>query len=292
MAGQHHEEPAGGQAREGSRPSTKEVLPAEAALKEIEKRKLLKALRREGEPVSPAGAYEPKQVEVYGSVMKFHCRCGKRISAPVDAKKTVGRCPKCGSRLVLPRPSGASAEDERAARLRAAVSDAADRLRGAPGSSAQSPGPRPRLIGDGARAPAAVPAALARLVAFQIDAAAVWGTFLALGFAMSSLGAGEASWFLAGALAGAVWGANRIVLPMLVSASAGMLLVGLRFRRPSGGRMTYPVALARAMLGVALLPLAPLALLDAACRTPADRIAGTVVAPTGQAAPPAREGGA
>jgi predicted nucleic acid-binding Zn-ribbon protein len=44
-------------------------------------------------------------------MMKFHCRCGKRISVPFKAKKTIGRCPKCGARLVVPKASDAKSTD-------------------------------------------------------------------------------------------------------------------------------------------------------------------------------------
>ncbi|MHC5054182.1 MAG: RDD family protein [Planctomycetota bacterium] len=88
-------------------PATKDALPVEYAAKVLEQREIEKAIRREGEPDSPAGAFEPKDVELHGNVMKFHCRCGKRISVPVDAGKTMGRCPQCGARLVVPKASHA-----------------------------------------------------------------------------------------------------------------------------------------------------------------------------------------
>lgn len=240
-----------------------EVLPPEVALEAIEKRKLLKALRREGEPESPAGAYEPKDVELHGSVMKFHCRCGKRIAAPVDAKKAIGRCPKCGARIVLPKPTMPAREDVRSAALRAAVSDAADRLRGSHQVATAG------VVGI---APLGV-----RAAAFLLDAMLVWSDFAVGVLALGNLWPGIYKWFASGALASLTWVVNRIVLPRYISASIGMLATGLRFERSGGVPNTWGASVLRACAGVALLPLAPMALKDPEGLTPADRLAGTRV---------------
>jgi hypothetical protein len=47
--------------------------------------------------------YEPQHVELFDNVIKFRCLCGKRISVPIDTPRTLGSCPKCTQRLLIPR---------------------------------------------------------------------------------------------------------------------------------------------------------------------------------------------
>jgi len=260
-------------------PATKDAMPVEYAVKVMEQREIKKAIRREGEPDSPAGAFEPKHVELHGDVMKFHCRCGKRISVPVDARKTIGRCPKCGARLVVPKASHARPPDKpkgkarsanaRARNVRRATAEVADRLRKSGGKG------RRAVTGGKARPvraswPARVFAALADAA---ITGAALVGSFCIIG-------GGE--WAARAivptvVLAGGVWCANRLVVQWVFGSSIGMMAGGVRLAYPDGRPLSFPGNLLRALAGPLLLPLAPVALWDEKRRTPADRAAGTVV---------------
>ena len=264
---------------DGGGPATKDALPVEYAARALEQREIKKAIRREGEPDSPAGAFEPKDVELHGKVMKFHCRCGKRISVPVDARKTIGRCPKCGARLVVPktsqarppeRPKGkARSADARARNVRRATADVADRLRKSKSKGRRAvTGGRARLVR--ASWPARVVAALAD--------AAITGAVLAGSFFI--IGGGE---WAAGAvvptvvLGGGAWCANRLVVQWIFGSSIGMMAGGVRLAYPDGRPLSFPGNLLRAVAGPLLLPLAPVALWDKERRTLADRAVGTVV---------------
>jgi len=275
------EGPASGPSSSGDEggPSTKDALPVEYAAKVMEQREIKRAIRREGEPDSPAGAFEPKDVELHGNVMKFHCRCGKRISVPVDARKTIGRCPKCGARLVVPkasqanpteRPKGkARSADARARNVRRATAEAADRLRKSGGKGKRATrGERPKLVRESW--PARVVAALADAA---IAGAALVGTFCIIG-------GGE--WAARAVvptvvLGGGAWCANRLVVQWIFGSSIGMMVGGVRLAYPDGRPLSFPGNLLRALAGPLLLPLAPVALWDEKRRTPADRAAGTVV---------------
>ncbi len=330
-------EPAsrGGKPKGGGGPATKDALPVEYAAKVLEKREIEKAIRREGEPDSPAGAFEPKDVERHGNVMKFHCRCGKRISVPVKANKTIGRCPKCGARLVVPRASDAKSPTEapaaksrdrakpapekrardskdakdtkekprsdkgdsgksdsdkaraekersekarsdeaRAENVRRATAEVADRLRkrgskGGKGGKGARPGAKKGGLVR-ASGPARVMAAAAD---GALIAAALVGSFYALG-------GGE--WTAAGVVPTAVlgasaWCANRLVVQWIFGSSIGMMAGGVRLARPDGRPLSFGGNLVRALAGILLLPLAPIALGDKNRRTPADRATGTVV---------------
>lgn len=70
--------------------------------KMLAKKKLKKALQRDGEPTFEASAFEPKNYERINGKIKFRCRCGKKIAVSVDATKTIGKCPHCKTRLVVP----------------------------------------------------------------------------------------------------------------------------------------------------------------------------------------------
>ncbi len=269
---------------------TKDALPADDAVAMIERRQIEKAIRREGEPESPAGAYEPKDVEVADGVMKFHCRCGKRISVPVDAKKTIGRCPKCGSRLVVPKASRVEVEQagEKASApqkrghgkarkrgLRRAADAAADRLR----THAKTPDPAEAS----ALAPAeSSPSWAARFGALQMDATIVATVLFGGFFVLNGIGFGKNGLAVAAVLAAAVWIVNRVLLLYLAAASVGMKLAGLALRRQNGRPMSFGRTVLRAAAGVVLLPLAPLALRDPERRTLADRAAGTKVVQAGR----------
>ena len=264
---------------DGGGPATKDALPVEYAVKVMEQREIKKAIRREGEPDSPAGAFEPKDVELHGNVMKFHCRCGKRISVPVDARKTIGRCPKCGARLVVPkasqarppeRPKGkARSADARARNVRRATAEVADRLRKAGGKGKRAPrGERSKP--SRASWPARVFAALAD--------AAITGAALAGSFYI--IGGGE--WTARAivpmvVLGGGAWCANRLVVQWIFSSSIGMMVGGVRLACPDGRPLSFPGNLLRAVAGPLLLPLAPVALWDGERRTLADRATGTIV---------------
>jgi hypothetical protein len=253
-------------------PATKDALPVEYAAKVLEKREIEKAIRREGEPDSPAGAFEPKDVELHGNVMKFHCRCGKRISVPVDAGKTIGRCPQCGARLVVPKvshaklpipkqapepkpkpKSGAGASKDadakpapkkrpKDAKKKARSDEArAENVRRATAEVADRLRKRGAKKGKGkgkgkgspgSRGGIVLASAPARLLAAVADAALI-GAVLVGSFFL--LGGGE--WTAEGVVPAAVlcvaaWCANRIVVQWIFGSSIGMIQGAPHPRRP------------------------------------------------------------
>jgi uncharacterized RDD family membrane protein YckC len=224
-----------------------------------------KTVHRKGEPDSAIEAFEPKEYEVHGSVIKFECRCGKRVSAPADAKSFVGKCPKCGVRLLLPRKTEKAPVPETRSKPRA---------RPAPAPSAPPPPPATWI---------------SRFVAFQIDLAVPVGLFLGLFFLLRSLDVAAGTyWTVALAAAAVAWLAVAVLLPSIASASLGMRLAGLRYRGPAGGPLSFIEALGRSVAGLVLSPLAPLALADRRGRTTADHVTGctVVVVGAGEAARP------
>lgn len=59
---------------------------------------------------SPSAEVPPKskplpisRYEVIGDKVKFTCECGKRIVSPIRDRRETGKCPKCGSKLLIPR---------------------------------------------------------------------------------------------------------------------------------------------------------------------------------------------
>jgi uncharacterized RDD family membrane protein YckC/DNA-directed RNA polymerase subunit RPC12/RpoP len=270
-------------------PPTQEALPAEYVAKVLEQRVLAKAIRREGEPDNPGGAFEPKKIELHGDKMKFHCRCGKRISVPVSTKKAVGRCPKCGSRLVVPKVSQAKSpakeqsraknEEARSAEARAenvrrATADVANRLRKRGGKKEKGKKEKRKKKGGGKPKHASVPA---RVVAAVVDAAltsaVVVGSFFILG------GGAWTAWGVvpAAILGLGIWCANHIVVQWIMGSSVGMMVSGIRLAGAEGRPLSFGGNLVRAIAGALLVPLAPVAIWDEERRTPADRAAGTVV---------------
>ena len=275
-------------------PATRESLPAADALAMIERRKLRKTLRREGEPESPAGAYEPKEVEYHGALMKFTCRCGKRVSVAIDAAQTVGRCPKCGSRLVVPvagrsKPDGQASDEPKKSRKKPrasrsrhrAVRDVANRMRRSR-TAAKKVAQPVEVVAAGTEAepaPADRHAWGTRVSAFAIDQTILATVFFVAVSLLEVVGLGSSRWALAAALACVTWAANRVVILWLFAASVGMLMVGLRLRLADGGTVPFARTALRAATGVALLLLAPFALRDREGRAPADRASGTLIVP-------------
>ena len=92
-------------------------------------------------------------------------------------------------------------------------------------------------------------------------------------------GLGDSRWALAAVLACATWAVNRLVILWLFHASVGMLVVGLRLALADGGTVPFGRTSLRAATGVALLLLAPFALIDREGRAPADRAARTLIVP-------------
>jgi uncharacterized RDD family membrane protein YckC/ribosomal protein S27E len=287
--------------KEKSVPESDDSLPAADALAMIERRKLRKTLRREGEPESPAGAYEPKEVEYHGDVMKFTCRCGKRVSVSVEASQTVGRCPKCGSRLVIPvagrakpgektpdkpKESKKPKKSKSKKKLRAsnsrhrAAHDVANRMR--KGRTKEKRAARAVKVEVVAEAEPEAGDVDGRTWGTRVSAFLIDQTILAVVFfvAVSLLevaGLGGSRWAVAAALACIAWAVNRLVILWLFHASAGMLVVGLRLELAGGGTVPFGRTALRASTGVAMLLLAPLALKDREGRAPADRVARTLI---------------
>ncbi|MHC4505127.1 MAG: RDD family protein [Planctomycetota bacterium] len=279
-------------------PVADDSLPAADALAMIERRKLRKTLRREGEPESPAGAYEPKEVEYHGALMKFTCRCGKRVSVAIDAAQTVGRCPKCGSRLVVPvagrakpgeqTPDKPKEPKKSKKKLRGSKSrhraahDVANRMRkGRTGAKKAALPVKVEVVaeaepqaddGDGR-------AWGTRVSAFLIDQTILAVVFFVAVSLLEVAGLGGWRWGLAVALACVTWTANRLVILWFFHASVGMLVVGLRLTLAAGGTVPFGRTALRAATGAALLLVAPLALMDREGRTPADKVARTLIVP-------------
>ena len=221
-------------------------------------RVIRKTVHKKGEPDSVIEAFEPKEFEVHGSVIKFECRCGKRVSAPAGAKSFVGKCPKCGVRLILPKTREKAPASE---------ARAAPKARPAPAPSATPP---------------TAAAWISRFVAFQIDLAVPVGLFLGLFFLLRSFDVAAGTyWTVALAAAVVAWLVAAVLLPSTTSASLGMHLAGLRYRGPDGGPLSFIEALGRSVAGLVLSPLAPRALADRRGRTPAAHEAGGPVVGVG-----------
>jgi uncharacterized RDD family membrane protein YckC/DNA-directed RNA polymerase subunit RPC12/RpoP len=236
-----------------------EAEEAEEAESAAAEHMVRKTVHKKGKPDSVMEAFEPTEYEVHGSVIKFECRCGKRVSAPADAKSFVGKCPKCGVRLLLPKaPEGEGKEKAQVSRTRPPP-----KARRAPAPSAPPPSPA---------------AWISRFVAFQIDLAVPVGLFLGLFFLLRSLDvAADTYWTVSLSAAAVAWLVGTVLLPAVASASLGMRLAGLRYRGPDGGPLSFIEALGRSVAGILLSPLAPLALADRGGRTTADHVTGCTV---------------
>jgi uncharacterized RDD family membrane protein YckC len=118
-------------------------------------------------------------------------------------------------------------------------------------------------------------------VAFQVDFFIVAGIMLATAFGLRAISPGSLGWIVGGVVGTAVWAVNSIAVSTLLGGSCGMLLAGLKITREDGTAIGIGNATARAVMGIVLIVLAPLALGDPRGRTVADRIAGTVVVASG-----------
>lgn len=232
-------------------------------------------------PEKETSAYLPDAYEVVGELVKFHCPCGQKVSAPVDTRRTSGRCPRCHRELLLPRvtkgkeeqvrPVGGSARGEkRAAEVREPpgelrrcprcgriISSDADDTCPSCGSSL-SGAPRARV-------------GRARVVAGLVDLAVSTAAFSLTAWA-AGRAVGPAWAAMLGITAGiAVWFVNAAGFAVASSGRTfGMLAAGLRIE----GKLTWGALLKRAALSLAF----PMWVRDIDGQSFADRKARTTLA--------------
>ena len=237
-------------------------------------------------PEKETSAYLPEAYGVVGELVKFHCPCGQKVSAPVNTRRTSGRCPRCRRKLLLPRVTRGKEEavrpvkEKRTARVPEPPGELGRCVRcgriisGDEDSICPSCGAP--LIGL-PRARAGRARIVAGLVDLAVSAAAfsltAWATGRALGAAWAAL-----LGFVAGVT---VWFVNGAGFALASSGRTfGMLAAGLRIE----GRPSSRALFKRAALSLAF----PMWARDLGGQSFADRKAGTKLAPGGRKVLPAR----
>ncbi len=228
-------------------------------------------------PEKETSAYLPDAYEVVGELVKFHCACGQKVSAPVNTRRTSGRCPRCRRKLLLPRVTGGKEEEVHPLEKRAAAE---------PPEPPEEQGRCPRcgriITGEaGETCPScgaslsekpAARAGRARLVAGLIDLAVSAAAFGLTAWAAGSALGGVWAALLGVAAGVVVWFVNGAAFAVASSGRTfGMLAAGLRI----AGKLSWRTFLKRAALALAF----PMWARDLDGQSFADRKAGTALAP-------------